>query len=209
MDASTALRRLAMRAESEFRADEAARARLAEDLGKGAATDLVSLIDAALVASANAKPWRQLMQRIERHGVREGLAKQQAEVLEALLSYGLCMSTSQVANAARLAEQDGMRRFLNRVDTIEIDEPSPELPPVIEGQREILRAIKDTGVVLREAHVLDGGVRTANRAGTIAPAVDRVQWFIRQGWAQADTTAELRDGQAVTLTELGEALLAS
>ncbi|MFZ3595077.1 hypothetical protein [Streptomyces sp. BH104] len=122
MDAVTALNLLTMSAESHFEADEQARARLAEALGKAGATDLVSEIDASLVTSAHAKPWRQLMRRIESRGVREALAGQKAEALDSLLSYGMSQSTSQVANAARLAEQDGLRRFLNRLNAIEVDE---------------------------------------------------------------------------------------
>ncbi|NGO66769.1 hypothetical protein [Streptomyces boncukensis] len=214
MDAATALKRLTNRAEAHIEADEKARTALADALAKAPATDLTTQIDGAFRESANAKPWRQLMKRVERHGVREGLAKQKAEALEVLLSYGMSMSTSMVANGARFAEQDGLRRFLDVVDTFEIDEDSDpagapvEVPETTENQRAVLRAIKETGVVLKEAHVLDGGVRTANREGTIAPTVDRIEWSVRQGWAVVDTSAELRDGQAVTLTSLGEAILA-
>ncbi|MBA0053464.1 hypothetical protein E0L36_22070 [Streptomyces sp. AJS327] len=214
MDAATALKRLTDRAEVHIEADEKARTALAEALANAPATDLTMQIDGTFRESANATPWRQLMKRVERHGVREGLAKQKAEVLEVLLSYGMGMSTSMVANSARLAEQDGLRRFLDVVDTIEIDEDSDlagtpvEVPETTEGQRAVLRAIKETGVVLKEAHVLDGGVRTENRQGTTAPTPDRIDWAVRQGWAVVDTSAELREGQAVTLTSLGEAIIA-
>ncbi|MEV6565894.1 hypothetical protein [Streptomyces kronopolitis] len=122
MDATTALSRLTHRAETAFANDDKARATLADSLGKASALQLTWQMEEALTASAIAKPWRDLAKRIERHGVREGLAKQKAEALEVLLQYGMTASTSQIRNVAQLAEQEGLRRFLNTVDTIEIDE---------------------------------------------------------------------------------------
>ncbi|QKW06963.1 hypothetical protein HUT18_11705 [Streptomyces sp. NA04227] len=208
MDATTALRCLTHRAERAFKADEEARTRLADELGRGAVIDLSMAIDAALVSSANAKPWRQLMQRIERHGVREGLAKQKAEALESLLSYGMSMSTSLVANAARLAEQEGLRRFLNAVDTLDVDED--DVPAADERteagkatpsqERVVLEAIRRNGVTLQE-----DGVKV--EVGS-CPRRSMVQYAIDMGWAVVDTSGDLRGGQAVTLTSLGEENLA-
>ncbi|MGO4423015.1 hypothetical protein AB4Z54_31015, partial [Streptomyces sp. MCAF7] len=76
-----------------------------EQLIKGCEVEgslLDHLIDAVLVADANAKPWAELIVRIERHGVREGLAKQRQKVTEALVNYGIALSTSMVTNAGRL-----------------------------------------------------------------------------------------------------------
>ncbi|MFI9026337.1 hypothetical protein [Streptomyces sp. NPDC053560] len=227
MDASTALRTLTHRAEMAYTDDEKARTLLAERLGQGAATDLSQTIDAALVASANAKPWRQLMKRVEAHGVREGLAKQKAEVMEVLLSYGMGMSTSLVANAARLAEQDGQRRFLNAVDTIEVDEvdeaadaepakvaeapvnvaAAVEVPKVTPAQKRTLQAIKTAGVRLQQFRT-SGSVCVETAPGHDRPRRDMVEHAIDQKWAQRDTSTSLYRGQAVTLTPLGEAILA-
>lgn len=125
MDIITATKRLARLTECAVREDRDARKRLADALAIDGA-QLAGLMDAALVTAANAKPWADLAKRIERHGVRDGLAKMREEAMEALLQYGFSMSTSLVTNAARMAEQDGLRRFLNRTETIEIDaEESP------------------------------------------------------------------------------------
>lgn len=137
MDARTALKRLTSRATYAFDEAATARKRLTDALAfQGAQLDLP--MDAVLVAEGNAKPWADLMKRIERHGVREGLAKQRAEALEALLQYGHSMSTSLVTNASRLADQDGLRRFLDGTDRFDIDEdpaPSEAAPPVLTGVR--------------------------------------------------------------------------
>ncbi|WP_434593324.1 hypothetical protein [Streptomyces sp. A5-4] len=120
MDAKIALKRLTTRATSAFEEASSARKSLTEALtAQGAYLD--GRIDAVLVAEGKAKPWVELLKRIDRHGVREGLAKQRAESTEVLLQCGFSMSTSPVSNAARMADQDGLRRFLNATDTIEID----------------------------------------------------------------------------------------
>lgn len=125
MDASTALKHLVTRADRIFEEAGATRANLADALAiQGAQFD--HLMDAVLVAEGKAKPWMHLMKRVDRHGVREGLAKQREECMEALLTYGFSMSTSLITNAARFAEQDGLRRFLDATDTIEIEEGPAE-----------------------------------------------------------------------------------
>lgn len=224
MDAATALKRLTNRAETYIEADKQARTALADALAKAPATDLTTQIDGAFAASAKAKPWRQLMKRIERHGVREGLAKQKAEALEVLLSYGMGMSTSLVTNAARLTEEDGLRRFLNAVDTIDIDEDdapaddesdaAPQeatteipTPKATAAQKRTLQSIKEAGVKLQEFSIKDG-MRVQTKPGHARPRRDMVEYAIAQGWAQRDTSAPLFRGQAVTLTAVGEAILA-
>ncbi|MGO4423014.1 hypothetical protein AB4Z54_31010 [Streptomyces sp. MCAF7] len=40
------------------------------------------------------------------------------------------------------------------------------------------------------------------------PRKDMVEWVISQGWATQDTSRSLFQGQPVTLTDVGEAILA-
>lgn len=222
MDAATALKHLTYYAEIRIEADEKARTALAAALANTPATELTTQIERALRSSAIAKPWRQLMQAVERYGVREGLLRQQGEALNALLSYGMGMSTCMVANAARLAEEDGLRRFLGQIDTIEIaedDAPAPEPEPTPKptmtraakatpAQKRTLTAIKEAGVVLSERSASEGPRVTVN-LGHVAPRRDMVEAVITKGWAARDTSTSLFNGQAVTLTAAGEAILTS
>ncbi|MBT2453282.1 hypothetical protein [Streptomyces sp. ISL-86] len=216
MDAKLALKRLTNRANSTFEEAGGARQRLSNALTFQGA-QLEGLIDSVLVAEGKAKPWVQLLKRIDRLGVREGLVKQRQECLELLLQYGLSMSTSMVTNAARLAEQDGLRRFLDATDTIEIDEDEapveaavPELEPaVIDGlgatirqQVQVLEAIRGNGVKLHEAGkvtVEDGSV----------PRRALVEFAISKGWARVDGTRPASEGQLVGLTPVGAAILSA
>ncbi|THA54263.1 hypothetical protein [Streptomyces sp. A1136] len=214
MDAKIALKRLTNRATSTFEEAGAARKRLTDALAfQGAQLD--GLMDAVLVAEGKAKPWMQLLNRIDRHGVREGLAKQREECLELLLHYGLSMSTSMVRNASQLAEQDGLRRFLDATDTIEIDEdaaptetPAPELEPAVIGglrtavrqQVQVLEAIRGNGVKVHAA----GKVTVEDGS---APRLVMVEFAISKGWAQMSNTGPASEGQPVTLTPAGEAIL--
>ncbi|MFF4292127.1 hypothetical protein ACFY0N_00555 [Streptomyces vinaceus] len=226
MDATTALKRLTNRANNAFDEDQETRARLRSALTVDGA-QLDSLMDAALRTAGKAKPWSDLMKRIERHGVREGLAKQRQEATEALLMYGFSMSTSLVANAARLAEQEGLRRFLGSTDGFEVDEdeapaeateeaavPAPQpappaepAPKVTKAQRRTLLAIRDTNVKFREFTVRDG-IKVSSDDPDTRPRKDMVEWVISRRWAKADSSTPLLFGQAVTLTDLGRAILA-
>ncbi|MFJ6014496.1 hypothetical protein [Streptomyces sp. NPDC092952] len=220
MEASIALNVLTVRAAHVFEEDEAARTRLAKALEvDGAQVD--GFMDTVLATAGRAKPWRELLKRIERHGVREGLAKQREEVTERLLQWGFSMSTSMVSNAQRIAEQDGLRRFLSTTDGMEIDadetpaegvtpEPTPEPAPVeipkpTPAQKRTLIAIRDNGVKLQELRI---GRATVEVEHGDRPRKDMVQWVISQGWAKTDTSRSLFQGQPVTLTAVGETILA-
>lgn len=122
MDAQTVLRRLTRRAEAECWKDQEARRELNEALAEASPAELATTFEAALRAAARAEPWRQLMESIKRHGVREGLAQRKAAATEELLAYGLDMNTSLVAVAAVQARDDGLRRFLTAVGDITVDE---------------------------------------------------------------------------------------
>ncbi|GAA2948489.1 hypothetical protein ACFPN0_15085 [Kitasatospora cinereorecta] len=224
MDASTALSLLTSRANHVFEEDEAARTRLTKALAIDGA-QLDGLMDAALASAGRAKPCHQLMKRVEKHGVREGLAKQREEAMEYLLQWGFSMSTSMVSNAQRIAEQDGLRRFLSTTEGWGIDadetpaeevtpehetEPTPEptpveIPKATPAQKRTLTAIRDNGVKLQEFRV--GRATVAVEQGD-RPRLDMVQWVISQGWATTDTSRSLFQGQPVTLTAVGEAILA-
>ncbi|WP_030895952.1 hypothetical protein [Streptomyces sp. NRRL F-5053] len=223
MDTMTALKRLTDCAEAHIEADKRARTALAEALATAPATDLTNQIDAAFRESASAKPWEQLMKRVERDGVREGLAAQKTEVLDILLSDGMSMSTNMVANSARLAEQDGLRRFLDVVGTIDIDDDAPAgtkaaaaphaapaetpVPEATPAQKRTLQSIKEAGVTLQEFSAKNG-IKVQTKPGYARPRHDLVEDVIAQGWAQRDITVSLFCGQAVTLTAVGEAVLA-
>ncbi|MER6979641.1 hypothetical protein [Streptomyces carpinensis] len=223
MDAKTALRFLEVRATSEAQAAEKARKNLA-DACAVQRSDLTNLMETAMLADAMAKPWADLMVRIERHGVREGLARMRQKAMTDLVEYGLALSTSLVTNAQRIHEQDGLRRFLSSSD-LDVDEEAPaeepapvaeerpapapksvEVPKATPAQKRTLLAIRDTRIELQETRV--GHMRVvASRQGAM-PRKDMVLWVIEQGWAQQDQSTSLYDGQRVSLTEVGEAILA-
>ncbi|MEU2487077.1 hypothetical protein ABZ593_21020 [Streptomyces sp. NPDC012617] len=224
MDASIALNLITSRAAHVFEEDEAARTRLTKALAIDGA-QLDGLMDTVLNSAGRAKPWHQLMKRIEKHGVREGLTKQREEAMECLLQWGFSMSTSMVSNAQRIAEQDGLRRFLSTTEGWEIDadetpaeevtpepapEPTPEPAPVetstaTPAQKRTLAAIRDNGVKLQEFRV--GRTNVEVERGD-RPRKDMVEWVISQGWATTDTSRSLFQGQPVALTAVGEAILA-
>jgi hypothetical protein len=221
MNEATALRIITNRAEAAADHSATARKRLDEAM-KIPGAQLDGLMDAVLIADAEAKPWRELLIRIERHGVCKGLAAQREKVLEDLTGYSLSLSTSLVTNAWRLAEQNGLRHFLSATHGMEIGESEPLVPaeePTLEpapaparapkvtpAQRRTLEAIRDNGVKFREFTVKDGlkvGVERGEK-----PRKDMVEFVIDQGWAQRDATRPLFRGQPVVLTAVGEAILA-
>ncbi|MFF0092727.1 hypothetical protein ACFYSF_22580 [Streptomyces canus] len=221
MDATTALRLLTVRATSEFEAAETARQKLAEACAVPG-THLGHLMEAVMVADSLAKPWTDLFVRIERHGVREGLAKMRQKATEALLDYGIALSTSMVTNAERLHEQDGLRRFLSSTNGMDIDGDAPaaeeaapaeeapapaavDVPKATPAQRRTLEAIRDNGIKLQELRV--GQLRVTAETGE-RPRKDMVEWVIEQRWADRDRSTSLFAGQAVTLTETGQTILA-
>ncbi|WP_371799028.1 DUF1664 domain-containing protein [Streptomyces sp. NBC_01707] len=214
MDASTALKHLITRADRVFEEAAATRASLTDALAiQGAQFD--HLMDAVLVAEGKAKPWMHLMKRIDRHGVRAGLAKQREECMEALLMYGFSMSTSLVTNAARFAEQDGLRRFLDATDTLEIEEESAEpaptvvaIPETTQEQRNALRTIRDT-FVKRQGFKAREGWKYVTSVDGARLDTELGDFLIGHGWAQVDTEATLTEGQPVSLTATGRHILAA
>lgn len=215
MDATTALNLLARQANRSSEQATTARQRLVDLLARQG-SDLTMTVDSVLVAEAEAAPWARLMRRIDRHDVREALAAEREKATSDLLGYGISLSTSLVTNAARLAEQEGLRKFLSATNGMVIDEdqaeesapapaeqpaPAPEvteIPKVTPAQKRTLEAIRDNGVSLqwnknRQLVYVTSGDR---------PRVDMVEWVIGQKWARAGAS------RTVTLTALGEAILA-
>ncbi|MFJ5890325.1 hypothetical protein [Streptomyces californicus] len=224
MDATTALNLLTRQAERAFEHAEIRRERLTRLLTRQG-SDLTMTVDSVLAAEAEAAPWARLMQRIERHGVREGLAAEREKATNDLLGFGISLSTSMVTNAARLAEQDGLRRFLNATNGVDIDEapaeepapaptlaeePTPaeevtEVPKATPAQKRTLAAIRDNGVMISELRI--GRPLVTVQQGD-RPRIDMVQWAIERKWASVSPSRSLFEGRPVILTPVGEAILA-
>ncbi|MFC7791367.1 VIT1/CCC1 transporter family protein [Streptomyces cinereoruber] len=189
-----------------------ARQRLTEGLANRS-VHLTTLMEAVLTAEAEAAPWERLAKRIERHGVREGLARQREEALEVLLQYGgPGVSTSLVVNAARNAEYDGLRRFLTHTEGLEVqDEPTPEPAPATPEATELeehgLRIIRDT-FVDRIGHKGRDGWRYSTSVQGVTLDTSLGDLLVGRGWAEVGESRPLADGQRVTLTVTGRHILA-
>lgn len=134
MDATTALQCITNCTITHIEGDDAARERLTAALTEQDAS-LDRFMEAVMVTTATAKPWRDLLRNSERYGVREALARQRKQAMDTLLhSYGFALSPDLIANAARIAEQDGLRRFLSATEGFEVDDetaPTPEAPGLL------------------------------------------------------------------------------
>ncbi|MGC4947742.1 hypothetical protein ACLQ2N_16295 [Streptomyces sp. DT224] len=132
MDATAATQYLTHLAQNAFERDAQARESLAAALAiPGASID--HLVDAALTAAAIAKPWTHLMKAIERHGVRDGLARARTEATDLLVTVGVSVSTNLVTTAQRLAEQEGARRFLSTTGGLEVEGEAAAGEPALAG----------------------------------------------------------------------------
>ncbi|MFF4388573.1 hypothetical protein ACFY0G_17600 [Streptomyces sp. NPDC001552] len=232
MNATAALTFITARANMIFAEDKEARTRLSDALAVDAA-HIDSLVDAVLVTAGKAKPWRQLLKRIERLGVRKGLAAERQLATDNLLNCGVTMSTSLVTNAACIADQEGLRRFLRATEGFEIDadaapapivetapapqpeapaapaaQPTATTPKVTPGQRRALVAIRDTNIRLQEFTVRDG-VKVLSDDHDNRPRRDMIEFAIDKKWAQRDNSTTMLKGQSVTLTALGASILAA
>ncbi|MEU6595293.1 hypothetical protein ABZ923_39885 [Streptomyces sp. NPDC046881] len=224
MDATIALRLITNRAANQAKEAQEARERLIGALQVDGPAHLDSLMREVLKAEGDAAPWRELMERVEHHGVREALAEQRERATTVLLEYGISMSTSPVSNEKNLADHEGHRRFLSYVASWEIEgetpaeEPAPateeqpapapavvDVPTATPAQKRTLAAIRDNGVKIQEFRV---GKATVMVERGERPRKDMVEWVIAQGWADRDQSTSLFAGQAVTLTVIGEAILA-
>lgn len=204
--------------------EEAARTKLAKcltDLGQGVDT---SLIRTAMETAAEALPYRRVLIYAEKTGVREALTGVRKDLTRQLLSRTLGSSTCQIRNEAARMEVEAAQRFLanteNLLDlygdtlseeTAQEAEPEPapapvDVPTATPAQKRTLLAIRDNNIRLQEFAL--GKTKVMSEAAE-RPRKDMVEWVIGQGWAKQDTSDSLFNGQKVSLTETGEAILAS
>lgn len=207
----------------KLRAEEAARTRLADsltNLGQGVDT---SLVREAMLKAAIALPYREVIENAVENDIREVLDSMRKRLTRTLLTRAMGSSTCQINNEAARMEIEAAQNFLANTEGLlehaaEAEEaeaaapaggePAPvEIPAkVTPAQRRTLEAIRDNGVKVFETHA--GKTWVAAEQGA-KPRKDMVEWVIEQGWAKRDTSCSLFDGQAVTLTDLGDAILAA
>ncbi|MFI0827248.1 hypothetical protein ACH4Q7_22645 [Streptomyces roseolus] len=213
MDTTTALKLITTRTDHALEAAASARARLTAALADHGA-HLDSAMSAVLTAEAMAAPWSKLTRRIDRLGVREGLATLRKEATETLLGGGISLSTDLVTNAARHAEHEGLRRFLSATEHFEIEEnPTPAEPApatatnIPREEKNGLYVIRDTFVQRKGYKAREGWRYVTSVAGiTLSTALGDL--LIGRGWAEVDDTVDLLVGQAVRLTAAGRHILA-
>ncbi|MFE2424997.1 hypothetical protein [Streptomyces hokutonensis] len=208
-------------AESATTREEGARTKLAKaltDLSQGVDT---SLIRTAMDAAAEAVPYRRVLECAEKVGVRAALAGVRRDLTRQLLTRSPGSSTCQIRNEADRMEVEAAQRFLQHTDNL-LDryedapsegasepeaEPAPapaDVPTATPAQKRTLEAIRDNGVAIQELRV--GQRRVAVERGE-RPRRDMVEWVVSQGWAK-QAAGSLYNGQKVTLTAIGEAILA-
>ncbi|MFI1956990.1 hypothetical protein ACH46L_03615 [Streptomyces althioticus] len=207
----------------KLRAEEAARTRLADSLTNFAYGVDTSLVREVMLKAAIALPYRAVIENAKNHDIREVIDSMRKRLTRQLLTRSPGGSTCQINNEAARMEIEAAQNFLANTEGLlehaaeseetETDapaggEPAPvEIPKkVTPAQRRTLEAIRDNGVKVVEAAVGKAYVRVEQGA---KPRKDMVEWVIEQGWAKRDTSSSLFDGQAVTLTDLGDAILAA
>ncbi|MGW3445650.1 hypothetical protein [Streptomyces sp. NPDC001076] len=213
-------------AESATTREENARTKLAKcltDLTQGVDT---SLIRTAMDAAAEAVPYRRVLEYTEKAGVRVALTDVRKELTRQLLTRSAGSSTCQIRNEAERLEVEAAQRFLANTDGLldhfedapseetadqaeaePVPAPAPvDVPTATPAQKRTLEAIRDNGVTLREGRV--GQTHVSVERGD-KPRKDMVEWVISQRWAKRDNTSSFFYGQKVSLTEMGEAILAS
>ncbi|MFE3033037.1 hypothetical protein ACFXKY_15505 [Streptomyces canus] len=211
-------------AETYTTREENARTKLAKclaDLTQGVDT---SLIRTAMDTAAEAVPYRRVLEYAEKAGLREALADVRKELTRQLLTRYAGSSTCQIRNEAARMEVEAAQRFLENTDNLldryedapsegvgeqaeaePVPAPAPaDVPTATPTQRRTLEAIRDNGVVIQEPRV---GQRRVTAERGERPRRDMVEWVVAQGWAKRAATSLFR-GQAVTLTAIGEAILA-
>ncbi|MFI1703013.1 hypothetical protein [Streptomyces griseoruber] len=210
--------------ESYTTREENARTKLAKcltDSGQGVDT---SLIRTAMDAAADAVPYRRVLEYAEKAGVRVALTDVRKDLTRQLLTRSAGSSTCQIRNEAARMEVEAAQRFLQNTDNL-LDhfedapreetaeqaeaeaEPAPapvDVPTATPAQKRTLEAIRDNGVAIQELRV---GQRRVTVERGERPRRDMVEWVVGQGWAKQAATS-LYDGQAATLTDIGEAILA-
>ncbi|MFI1956989.1 hypothetical protein ACH46L_03610 [Streptomyces althioticus] len=204
----------------KLRAEDAARARLAEcmtDFGRGVDT---SLVREAMLKAAIARPYREVLEVALDTGIREAIDRTRKSLARTLLTRAPGSSTCQINNEAARMEIEGAQNFLANTEGLlehaaeaEADAPAggdPEpvdVPKIGPVERRTLEAIRDNGAAFWKNRA--GGFELWVERG-YKPRKDMVEWAVSEGYAERDTTAGgLLTGQAVTLTDLGHDVLAA
>lgn len=217
-----------MTAENFLKAENEARAALAERLITTAAVD-ASAYETVMEATATAKPWRDLLRIAENRTIAEAVTAVRDRATSELLEYGESRSTSLIRNEEERMHREALRRFLGRtsgwVEQIadeqakaeqtadeqpapQAEEPKPAPKPAPRtapkpspAQLRMIRHIAKGGVSIK---VLGHGRRQA--FGVDGHGNTRlVETVIRLGFAEFDESTSLYNGQAVQLTDAGRA----
>ncbi|MBT3167992.1 hypothetical protein HTV80_33625 [Streptomyces sp. Vc74B-19] len=214
----------------KLRAEEAARTRLADSLTNFAYGVDTSLVREAMLKAAIAVPYRAVIENAKNHDIREVIDSMRTRLARQLLTRSTGGSTCQINNEAARMEIEAAQNFLANTEGLlehaaeaeeaaketgarEANAPAGGEPAPIEvpkkvtpAQRRALEAIRDNGVMLVELRA--GRMQVLVKSGD-KPRKDMVEWVIQQGWAKRDTSSSLYEGQVVTLTDLGVAILAA
>ncbi|MFF0206404.1 hypothetical protein [Streptomyces althioticus] len=207
-------------ADPKLRAENDARARLAEcmtDFGQGVDTHLVR---EAMLKAAIARPYREVLKVALNAGIREAIHRTRESLARNLLTRAPGSSTCQINNEAARMETEAAQDFLANTEGLleraaesEADAPAGDDPEPIDAA-EIGPAERGTLVAIRD----NGAAFWKNRAGGFElwvergskPRKDMVEWAVSEGYAERDTAADgLLTGQVVTLTDLGHDILAA
>ncbi|MGW4731804.1 hypothetical protein ACWEQC_22020 [Streptomyces shenzhenensis] len=211
--------------ESYTTREENARTKLAKCLTDSSQGVDTSLIRTAMDVAAEALPYRRVLEYAEKVGIREALADVRKDLARQLLTRSAGSSTCQIRNEAARMEVEAAQRFLANTDnlldcfgdtpseeTAEQAEPEPapapvDVPKVTPAQKRTLTAIRDNSIRLQE-FAIGRGVKVMSEAAE-RPRKDMIEWVINKGWAKQDTSRSLFQGQPVSLTETGEAILSA
>ncbi|KUN37714.1 hypothetical protein AQJ30_15635 [Streptomyces longwoodensis] len=212
-------------ADHRLRMDVAARARLAEALTDPTRAVDSSLVRDAMQKAANASPYLGVLEIAEKAGLVEALDDMRKRLTHRLLTRGMSSSTCQIHNENERFHLEAAQHFLTDTQGLveaaraaaaqpaPAGEPEPEPDPapaparkVTPAQRRTLEAIRDNGVKLQELRV--GQTRVSTERGE-KPRKDMVEWAIDEGLAVRDNSRSLYEGQPVSLTPAGDAVLAA
>ncbi|MBT3167991.1 hypothetical protein HTV80_33620 [Streptomyces sp. Vc74B-19] len=205
----------------KLRAEDAARARLAEcmrDFGRGVDT---SLVREAMLKAAIARPYREVTETALDTGTREAIDRMRKSLARQLLTRAPGGSTCQINNEATrmeieaaqnfLANAEGLLEYAAETEEAEADAPAGGDPAPADAakigpvERRTLEAIRDNGTAFWKNRA--GGFELWVERG-YKPRKDMIEWAVSEGYAERDTTADgLLTGQAVTLTDLGHDVL--
>ncbi|MDQ1018879.1 hypothetical protein [Streptomyces afghaniensis] len=204
------------RIEAEGKAREAL-AEEAADMTKGLTS---YTLRKALEATADAMPWRLLMEDQSESEPVEVFVKLREQLTRQLIRTTSNTSTCTISNEQGRLKWDGVRRFLQDTDYLvsaleaaekAAEEPTPAPEPAqpapgrrpTPAQRKALELIAQGGV--KRSQRFKGAIRVGSLNGTIY--ADTFEVLIREGWVSVDYSQTLFHGQPVELTDAGRAHL--